>query len=579
MFEYAIREFPFNEHFVSAIKKEIVIDDNYTLFEEEKEIPYTDHPVVYIIYCNKTKLAYIGETTNISSRISQHLLNKEKRKLKDIRVIFSAYFNKSAALDIESSLIKFMQADSQFQLLNANAGMSDHVYYQKDKYQSTFKSIWEDLKSGNIVKHDLLDIENSDLFKFSPYKSLSADQMDAIEQYLRILKSKKSNSSSVFIQGSAGTGKTILAVYLIKLLMSSIYIDDLPEYAENSLLVELVKSVRSNISASTEKNTNLKIALVVPMTSLRKTLKRVFDSVHGLSSKMVIGPSEVARSNYDLLVVDEAHRLRRRKNITNYKSFDDTCKYFGLTNDGSNSDELEWILRSSKNQLFFYDENQSIRPSDISIKRFESIKQDSEVIKLRSQLRVKGGKDYIDFVDKLLKVEVSKLRRWYSPEYDLKLFTSFPNLLEALQRKEDKLGLCRLVSGYSWQWISRNEAKPDVVIEGIELFWNRTNEDWVHSTTDLKEMGCIHTTQGYDLNYTGVIFGTDITFNSDTGKIEVIKSNYFDRNGKAGIDESQLHDYIVNIYKTIMYRGIRGTYVYCCDKELERYFKRFMAFE
>lgn len=578
MFEYAIREFPFDEKFVSAIKKEVVIDDNYTLFEEE-QIPYTDHPVVYIIYCNKKKLAYIGETTNISSRVSQHLSNTEKRQLKDIRVIFSAYFNKSAALDIESSLIKFMQADSQYQLLNANAGMSDHIYYQKDEYQSTFKRIWQDLKAGNIVKHDLLDIENSDLFKFSPYKSLSTDQMNAIVQYLRVLQNSKSDKSTVFIQGSAGTGKTILAVYLIKLLMSSIYIDDLPEYTENSLLIDLVKRVRKKLGKGNAKEANLNIALVVPMTSLRKTLKRVFDSVHGLSSKMVIGPSEVAKSHYDLLVIDEAHRLRRRKNITNYKSFDDTCKYFGIDENAYDSDELEWILRSSKNQLFFYDENQSIRPSDVEARRFQTIKEGSEVIKLRSQLRVKGGKDYIDFVDKLLKVDVKGLKYWYSSEYDLKLFSSFSSLLEELQRKEDKMGLCRLVSGYSWKWISKNEAKPDVVIEGIELFWNRTSEDWVHSTKDLKEMGCIHTTQGYDLNYTGIIFGSDITFNSEKGEIEVVKSNYFDRNGKVGIDDSQLHDYIINIYKTIMYRGIKGTYVYCCDKELEKYFRRYMAYE
>ncbi|MCC3344406.1 DUF2075 domain-containing protein [Psychrobacter sanguinis] len=578
MFEYAIREFPFDEKFVSAIKKEVVIDDNYTLFEEE-QIPYTDHPVVYIIYCNKKKLAYIGETTNISSRVSQHLSNTEKRQLKDIRVIFSAYFNKSAALDIESSLIKFMQADSQYQLLNANAGMSDHIYYQKDEYQSTFKRIWQDLKAGNIVKHDLLDIENSDLFKFSPYKSLSTDQMNAIVQYLRVLQNSKSDKSTVFIQGSAGTGKTILAVYLIKLLMSSIYIDDLPEYTENSLLIDLVKRVRKKLGNGNAREANLNIALVVPMTSLRKTLKRVFDSVHGLSSKMVIGPSEVAKSHYDLLVIDEAHRLRRRKNITNYKSFDDTCKYFGIDENAYDSDELEWILRSSKNQLFFYDENQSIRPSDVEARRFQTIKEGSEVIKLRSQLRVKGGKDYIDFVDKLLKVDVKGLKYWYSSEYDLKLFSSFSSLLEELQRKEDKMGLCRLVSGYSWKWISKNEAKPDVVIEGIELFWNRTSEDWVHSTKDLKEMGCIHTTQGYDLNYTGIIFGSDITFNSEKGEIEVVKSNYFDRNGKVGIDDSQLHDYIINIYKTIMYRGIKGTYVYCCDKELEKYFRRYMAYE
>ena len=92
----------------------------------------------------------------------------------------------------------------------------------------------------------------------------------------------------------------------------------------------------------------------------------------------------------------------------------------------------------------------------------------------------------------------------------------------------------------------------------------------------MNEMGCIHTTQGYDLNYSGVIFGSDITYNEETKQIEIIKENYYDRNGKAGISTDQLHDYIINIYKTIMYRGIKGTYVYCYDKKLESFFKRYI---
>lgn len=89
-------------------------------------------------------------------------------------------------------------------------------------------------------------------------------------------------------------------------------------------------------------------------------------------------------------------------------------------------------------------------------------------------------------------------------------------------------------------------------------------------------MGCIHTTQGYDLNYAGIIFGLDIIYNNSTSRIEVVKENYYDRNGKAGIGEELLHDYIINIYKTIMYRGIKGTYIYCCNDELREYFSKYI---
>ena len=151
-----------------------------------------------------------------------------------------------------------------------------------------------------------------------------------------------------------------------------------------------------------------------------------------------------------------------------------------------------------------------------------------------------------------------------------------PQMIEELEEKEKEYGLCRTISGYSWKWVSSKNDVPDVTIDGVDLYWNRTNEDWINSSKQMTEMGCIHTTQGYDLNYSGIIFGSDITYNDETKRIEVIKENYFDRNGKVGINDAQLHDYIINIYKTIMYRGIKGTYIYCCYVKLREYFKNYM---
>lgn len=550
------------------LTKDFIFD--HTAFEQIKsEAPtYYVFPSVYIIYCKNTKKAYIGETTNILNRLKQHLANPDKNQLKNIKIIFSHYFNKSSVLDIESNLIQNMLADKQFKLLNANDGISNHHYYQKNEYESTFKDIWKNLQFEKLVKHDLLDIQNSDLFKYSPYKSLSEDQYNGIREYLFILNNSQTKTST-FIQGSAGTGKTILAAYLIKLLLSDIDQDDLEDNFEVSPLIELAQEVKKKLKK--EKDV-LKIALVIPMTSLRITLQNVFKSIHGLSKNMVIGPNEVKNDYYDLLIVDEAHRLKRRKNITGYAEFDKTNKHFGLDNNGN---ELDWIIKSSDNQLFFYDEKQSIRPTDIEKLEFEKVRQSSSIIKLKSQMRVQGGEDYIDFIDKLIATS-SDLTLWQSVNYELKLFTSMPQMIKELEEKEKAYGLCRTISGYSWKWLSAKNDVPDVTIDGVDLFWNRTNQDWINSTKQMTEMGCIHTTQGYDLNYSGIIFGSDITYNEETKKIEIIKENYFDRNGKAGITDKQLYDYIINIYKTIMYRGIKGTYVYCCDEKLRNYFKNYI---
>ena len=150
-----------------------------------------------------------------------------------------------------------------------------------------------------------------------------------------------------------------------------------------------------------------------------------------------------------------------------------------------------------------------------------------------------------------------------------------------LKIKEEKHSLCRLVAGFSWPWVSdiRGDTPDaiDIKIEGLEFQWNRTPDDWVNSPNAFNEVGSIHTTQGYDLNYTGIIFGEEIVFNKKTKKIEIIKEKYFDKYGKQQATDEDLKSYIINIYKTIMYRAIKGSFIYACDKNLREYFKEHIA--
>ena len=153
---------------------------------------------------------------------------------------------------------------------------------------------------------------------------------------------------------------------------------------EEKIFIDLVNDIN-------QKFPNPKMALVVPMSSFRTTLKKVFKNINGLSPKMVIGPTEVSKEKYDLLVVDESHRLRRRVNLTNYKSFDEGCKRLGL--DKHSCSELDWVILQAKNVVLFYDEGQSIKPTDTPKSEFDKLKQlsNSNVLKLKSQFRVQGG--------------------------------------------------------------------------------------------------------------------------------------------------------------------------------------------
>jgi DUF2075 family protein len=525
-------------------------------------------PLIYIISSDKIKEAYVGESTNALSRMINHLSNTERLKLSTLHLITSDKFNKSATLDIENNLIKYISADGKYDLQNRNTGLTLHNYYQKDLYFEIFKTIWIELRKENLNINILKKIDNSDLFKYSPYKSLSSDQYDAVTQLLQILTSN--GPSRTFVKGSAGTGKTILAIYLIKLLKT--------DYRNYDISEDDVSSSDDFILMSTIKDKFVKpsIAIVVPMTSLRKTLKKVFKSIKGLHPKMVIGPSDVLKQKYDILIVDEAHRLKRKRNIVNYDSFNKNNIKLGLDENGT---ELDWILLQSTNQIFFYDDAQSVKPSDILKDVFDELRINSYNIELVSQMRVIGGSDYINYVDNLLNCRVDILsKKFQMDQYEFKIFDSLKKMVNEITIKEEEFGLSRLVAGFSWDWISKKDkSKFDIVIDDVKLQWNYVTEDWLNSDNSENQVGCIHTTQGYDLNYIGIIFGNEIDYDPISKQIFVIKENYKDKNGKNGVNDIDvLHQYIINIYKTLMYRGIKGTYIYVCNKNLRNYFKQYI---
>lgn len=531
-------------------------------------------PLVYFIKNEENRWAYVGESTNAADRILNHLCNKKRAVLKTISIISCDKFNKSATLDIESKLIQYISSEGTFKLQNGNNGLSHHNYYQRDFYENLFKIIWSKLIEKKFVNKSLEEIQNSNFFKYSPYKSLNQDQYYSILEIIEALN--RNSSSNIFVKGSAGTGKTILATYLIKLLVSQyeeLNTDDIEP--ENYREVELLYEFR-------RKYPNPVIGLVIAMTSLRTTLQNVFDKIPGLNRSMIISPSESFKKKYDILIVDEAHRLRQRRNISWMGEFTKNNKKLGLGNEGT---ELDWIIANSNHQIFFYDSAQSVKPSDVLQTRFEALQEQPATIQLelKSQMRVRAGADYITFVDKLLNCKLKNAVDYFPENYELKFFESLSEMYEELTKRESEHGLCRLVAGYSWPWVTqkKNGGKEyDIEIEGLKFMWNNTDRDWINSETSFREIGCIHTTQGYDLNYVGVIFGKEIKYNPIKHRIEVDPKNYFDRNGKAGIKEpDDLKDYIINIYKTMMYRGIRGTFIYACDENLRSYLQQSLLFK
>jgi DUF2075 family protein len=156
-------------------------------------------------------------------------------------------------------------------------------------------------------------------------------------------------------------------------------------------------------------------------------------------------------------------------------------------------------------------------------------------------------------------------------------------LYELLAIREKEVGLSRLVAGYAWDWASKKDPYAiDISIDGLALRWNSKTKDWVTSTNAFSEVGSIHTVQGYDLNYAGVIIGPDLRYDPQTEKIMFVRSRYFDKKGKENnptlgrtYSDMDLRQFVLNIYSVLLTRGIYGTYIYVCDPQLRAYLRRY----
>ena len=275
-------------------------------------------------------------------------------------------------------------------------------------------------------------------------------------------------------------------------------------------------------------------------------------------------------SNYfDCLIADEAHRLNAKSGM--------------FKNLGEN--QIKEIIHASKVSVFFIDEDQIVTTSDIGsvdlIKKFAeeegSILYYGEELNLVSQFRCNGSDGYLAFLDNLLGIRETANYN-FDMDYDIRLFSN-PTLMKEELKKKNSNNKARMLSGYCYNWITKNEIYSDlydIVLENnFKAKWNFSNTNtWAIDENSFDQVGCIHTSQGLEFDYCGVIIGKDLYYNNNE-----VKTNYLARaktdQSLKGIKTTKnytLADRIIrNTYRTLLSRGQKGCYIYCEDKELLKY--------
>lgn len=161
-------------------------------------------------------------------------------------------------------------------------------------------------------------------------------------------------------------------------------------------------------------------------------------------------------------------------------------------------------------------------------------------------------------------------------------------MIDDLEELDRSNGLCHLMSGFGFKHISKgkkNRELFDIEIDQVRLRWNTKRTDWIDSVSGLEEVGSIHTVQGYDLNYAGVIFVPEISFDNATHTFRFHKTNYFDsarhNNHMMGeiYDDSYHLDLVLNIYRVLLSRGIYGTFIYCVDEGVQKFLGKVFGIE
>lgn len=549
--------------------------------EKTKDI-IMNFPTVYIHNWPETDKyeVYVGESNNIFNRTREHYHNRIKdekwqHKLigKDatLYIIGHEHFNKSLTLDIENRLMHYlMSVDKVKQVHNARENPQNH-YYPSDEFELIFRRIWRELhnSNGELFPNESV-IKDSAIYKASPLHKLTDGQKYVKEKILeRIdIALQQDEKQIIFIDGEAGTGKTVLN--------SSIFYE---------LYCKEEKRGNSDFRCSMVVNHNEQIKVYSDIAKKLGITEKYGEVISKASHFLNRHPED---DSVDVVFIDEAHLL------------------FTQGNQGyQGENQLDDIVKKAKVVVIVFDENQVLRMDQywesqmIDKYRNKAIEQENHFT-LTEQLRMKADKDTLDWIDSFTKSQI--INKIPHNSYEIKIFDSPVSLEMEIRKKASKeeTRLSRLIANYDWDY--KENSRPQNRLQKYwEVLVKRDNwhkpwnyelkkeldtkqkrkmkeQSWAEQEHTIGEVGSTFTIQGFDLNYAGVILGESVKYRNgkiiydpnETSNSKVTMRKTLSDGSKKNFAEELLKHEV----RVLMTRGVNGLYIYACDDQLREALKK-----
>lgn len=555
------------------------------------------------VYCSEDKKTfYIGQTNQLLRRHQEHQREKVGEESKYQKYFAGgkvAIFYGDAVSNhlnfIEQSLIKVykeVELIYGLKVLNSPRGNSSDLIQEKRESVEigTVRAILSELQDRDMLESGL-EVQKASLkhllFRHSPFFELSKEQDTRLKAILEPLfdennrviladtRSEVATEKDVFIiRGGAGTGKTVLMNHLIANLLR--YNREVIKVGQRPLRVGVC----------------LKRNMVTPISKIFKEYEKELETFGIYIDTWMKIVKQGEATTFDYVIVDEAQRLVQYKNHL----FPEVHKRFLQEKDKENV--LNLLRRNSQKIVLFYDDKQRIRGTDIDpigakgtyatdtypFLATPKIYDESLSVQYRIKLNARGtnivkasADDYIAYVKYMLGIDSEEPRSLDFLQLDyFKIVYQMDDLKAYVDDKRVKFPnkKSRILAGYSRENKKNEDGKPANVWHEIAMPWNRDYTKWASNDSMENEVGAIHSVQGYELDYIGLIIGKDLVVDEQSKTLIVSRKDYHDARGKSILNDDELLDYIKQIYYVLLTRGVYGIRVYFEDPNLKTYWER-----